>query len=210
MRPIKTLIGIMLTISLPLLQNCGLDIEETDTNFKWVVQGNTLTYDLRMADQKISDYRILEIVENPGIRDNMIFKEVIPDVPDDPYDGNAVLRIFSHVYRLDNGLHTTACFKCGVTPCMSVINYLKVPATPATDQSIPDYVCGDQIYTYDVILSTDSLITVPFGQFNTFVINDTMGRSIKFWNESEGLIRVDNYNDFYEDTLKLELSARSF
>src|SRR5687768_15593976 len=210
MRNFNVVIGLILIISLPLLQNCGLDIEETNTNFKWVVKGNTLTYDLNMTDHKIPDYRILEITEDPGIRDNMIFKEIRPEIQDDPNLSYLLLDVFSHVYRLGDGLHTTACFSCNANPCLSVINYLKVPAKPKVGQSIPDYLCGDKVYTHDIVLSIDSLITVPLGQFRTFVINDTLRRSIKFWNESEGLIRVDNYNESLDDTIRLELSKKTF
>ena len=210
METLRLLISAFVILVILFFQSCGFDIEETDTNFKWVVEGNRLTYDLHMGDLKISDYRILEIVEDPGTRDNLIFKEVNPIIPNDPNGTQHLLDIFSHVYRLNDGLHTTACFSCNANPCLSVKNYLKIPAKPKDGQSIPDYVCGDNILSNDILISVDSVITVPLGNYKTFVINDTLNHSIKFWNEEEGLIRADNYDEHFSDTIKLVLSGKNY
>jgi hypothetical protein len=210
MKELNKIITLILISGLPFIQNCGFDIEETNAVFKWVKKGNRLTYDLNMNGTKISNYRVMDIIEDPGIRDNLIFQENVPVVQNDPYEYHLFLRIFSHVYRIKNGLHTTACATCDAQPCISVKNYLKVPLSPKKNQSIPYYLCGDQILTYDIVLSIDSVITVPLGQFRTFVINETLNQSIKFWNEEVGLIRVDNYSEYYSDTVKLELSKKNY
>lgn len=210
MRGLNKIIGLILICGLPFIQNCGYDIEETNTVFKWVKKGNRLTYDLNMDGNKIPNYRVMDIVEEPGFRDNLIFEENVPEVLNDPYEYHLLLSIFSHVYRIKDGLHTTTCSSCSANPCLSAKHYLKVPLRPKTNQSIPDYLCGDEILTNDIVISIDSLITVPLGQFKTFVINETLNQSIKFWNEEIGLIRVDNYNEYYSDTIRLELSKRNY
>jgi len=210
METLRLLISAFVILVILFLQSCGFDIEETDTYFKWVAKGNRLTYDLHMGDLKISDYRFLEISQNASTRDNLIFKEVNPIIPNDPNGTQHLLDIFSHVYRLDEGLHTTACFSCDANLCLSVNNYLKIPAKPKDGQSIPEYVCGDDILGNDVVVSVDSVITVPLGKFKTFVINDTLNRSIKFWNEEYGLIRADNYDEHFSDTIKLVLSGKNY
>ncbi len=211
MAKLKVLMTLGIVTTMLTFENCGFDIEETNTNFQWVVKGNRLTYDLNMADKKIENYRILEISENQGASSkNMTFIEISPDIPNDPNGTQLLLGLLFHVYRLNDGLHTTACFSCSVNPCLSVINYLKVPVSPTRGQSIPSYLCKDVTYSHDIVLSTDSLITVPLGKFKTFVINDTLRRSVKFWNEKIGLIRVDNYNEYLKDTVKLELSKTNY
>ena len=118
--------------------------------------------------------------------------------------------MFSHVYVVQDGLYTTACFKCSVNPCLSVKSYMKVPTRPFRRQSIPEYVCGDKVYTYDVVLGIDSIIKVPFGEFKTFVILDSMARSVKFWNEDAGLIRVDKFFEAKADTITFELASVNY
>lgn len=210
MRRLKV-IGLILFTWTLTLQNCVLDIDETNTSFRWVKKGNKLTYNLSKSGVDFPDYRILEITENQGISDNKIFKEVAPEIENDPLGRPyLVLGLFSHVYRLKDGLHTRTCFSCDSNPCFSSKNYLKVPANPTTGQKIPDYLCGDNILNYDMIIDSDSIITVPLGEFKTFVINDTLTKTIKFWNEEVGLIRVDNYNEFFDDTVKLKLSRTNY
>ena len=210
MKAFKTLIGLVLITVISTLQNCGLDVEETNTNFRWVSKGNKLTYDLNMGGSKIPDYRVLEIVEDPGLGEKMILNESISDIANDPNGTQLLLGLFSHVYRLNDGLHTSACFECDVNPCLSAKHYLKVPAKPINGQSIPTYLCADNILTHDIVVSIDSSISVPLGSFKTFVINDTLNRSIKFWNEEVGLIRVDNYSEGFASVVTLELSKKNY
>lgn len=210
MRGLNKIIGLILISGLPFIQQCGFDIEETNTVFKWVKKGNRLTYDMSMDGSKISDYRILAITEDPGIRHNLIFEENVQGVLNDPFENHLLLSIFSHVYRLKDGLHTTTCSSCSSNPCLSVKHYLKVPRRPTKYQSIAEYLCGDQILMYDTVLSIDSVITVPLGEFKTFVINEVLNQSIKFWSEEFGLIRVDNYSEYYSDTIRLELSKKNY
>lgn len=210
MRGLKKLLALILISATPFIQNCGPDIDETNAFFKWVEKGNSLTYDLKIRESKISNYRVLDIIEDPGIKDNLIFIETIPTISNDPFEYELLLNIFTDVYRVKDGLHTTTCSSCTANPCLSVKDYLKVPLRPVKYQSIPDYLCADQTSTYDTVISTDSVIIVPLGRFKTFVIHDTFNRSIKFWNEEAGLIRVDNYNASYPDTVTLELSKRNY
>ena len=210
MKGLKIISGLLLLTTILSLENCGLDIEETNRNFPWVKKGNQLTYDLNMDGKRVPHYITLDIVENPGARDNLAFRESHLEIQNAPIRESKWLKLFEHVYRLNDGLHTTACFKCGINPCLSVINYLIVPANPKQDQIIPDYLCGDHILTNNIVLSIDSVVTVPLGEFKTFVIKDTLNESIKFWNEQVGLIRVDDYNDHSTDTAKLELSKTNY
>jgi hypothetical protein len=201
--------GLAITV-LFLLHHCGLDIKETNVNFDWVQKGNVLTYDLAMRNLKIPNYRELEIIEDTGVRTNLVFNEKVPDIQSDPFSRQILLGAFSAVYRLTDGLHTTACYSCTSNPCLDVIDYLKVPANPTRGQIISNLVCKDHPGSYDRVLSIDSTITVPLGQFRTFVIIDTLEMTIKFWSEKNGLIRVDNYNPSLKDTVILELAKKNF
>lgn len=210
MKKIKFLLTPLLIALILQQSNCGLDIEESNTNFRWVEVGNELTYDLKFGELTISGYRKLEIKLSQGIRENKIFWETIPEIQNDPNKSMPLLSIFNHVYKLKDGLHTTRCASCNSNPCISIKNHLKVPANPLIGKSIPDFTCGDEVNGSDIVISTDSTITVPMGKFKTFVINDTLNRSIKFWNEKVGLIRVDNYKEFFGDTVILELSGKNY
>lgn len=205
----KFLLAPLLFVLILQQSNCGLDIEESNSYFNWVEVGNQLTYNLRFGDIKIQNYRKIEITESTG-RESKFFQEVSTEIADDPFGSVNLSGIFHHVYRLNDGLHTTRCFSCGINPCLSVKNHLKIPSVPSKGQRINDFRCGDEVFSTDIIISVDSTIIVPLGSFKTFVIKDTLNRNIKFWNEKIGLIRVDNYNELFSDTVILELSSKNY
>lgn len=187
----NTLIRVLFGFSfLFFAESCGLDIKEDFSNYPWVKEGNILTYDLVVSNSRLEEKLRIEILEDPGIRDNLTFRKYYESFDlDTPLIG-ATFFLMHHVYRMSDGLHTTTCNGC-VNPCLSVFNFLQVPARPILNQEIPEYSCDHSIFKSDFVISIDSLITVPHGTYETFVIQDTLMNTYSFWNEKIGLIRID-------------------
>lgn len=168
-----------------------------------------MIYDISSKGYSQQKNRVIKIEQ--GVReDHLMFRESLFNATaDDPYKSQLITRIFSKVLRSKDGLNSTACHGCSAGACFSSMQFLMVPSTPKSGQSIPVYQCSDIIRHHDIIISIDSAIRVPIGDFRAVVIHDTLNNNLKFWNQDEGLLRIDNYT-YPTDTLYLKMSERNF
>jgi hypothetical protein len=192
MKTLKNLLTVIPILTITLFESCEL-FPDDPNHFQWIKEGHVLTYDLIYGDTTLNDFAKIEISRS-DISDDLEFRETNSSTSFN--GGNAgSLFMFRRMVRLSDGLYELVCKNCQmVGPCAAFAS-LRVPLSPSAGQVLPRHICQDEIYTNDIVVSVDSLISSPVGDFKTIVVKDTLYNSFKFWSESKGLIRVDNYID---------------
>lgn len=162
------------------------DIVAQLTSFKWVKEGNTLTFDYLKDGQRTPNFRGLRLEKNSS--NNLVFREFAPN---EQGFFAGYISLFENVVVTSEGLTTTRCSSCEAHPCFASKRYLKVPIAPYLGQELPVYACANKILFYEQVIAIDSSINVPFGTFKTTVIFNPDFNVLLFWNEENGLIRFD-------------------
>lgn len=193
------LLIILPTIFISLLFGCHKDKAKDDIPNAWVKLGNKLNYDLITDTSNISNFRQLEVIRNPG-NPNLRFRENNIYEPSSTYWQNLMDENYN-VYRMEDGLYTTACSTCSFD-CFSSFKYMRVPLKVFPSQLIPLYHCKDNVSTNLKIIVVDTTITVPLGTFKVFVGQDTSSLKKEFWNADKGLIRLECYDKASQKLLR--------
>lgn len=86
-----------------------------------------------------------------------------------------------------DGLYGHASTTCNVGLISNSFDFLTIPANPESGARIPQYACERRNDGENEILSADTLVTVPAGDFRTFCVLHASG-DMSWWNRDIGLV----------------------
>lgn len=167
--------------------------------------GNELTYDY-FGQDTTTNALIIGFSEGSKLLKTMRVEETYSEFN----DGSSVMGIYTpfKVARKEDGLHAgKACG--GFLP--SGTDYLFLPAAPTLGASFPYINCGTDTLGTKLVIGINTLITVPAGTFSTTHLEDTANYQHEYWNEKEGLIRIDHLAYKSDSvTSSFQLSSKNF
>ncbi len=102
------------------------------------------------------------------------------------------------------GLYGLAYENCNMF-AVKKFEFLYAPNKATLNQELLQYSCGREITHRNKIIKVDTLVTVPMGVFNTYVMQHKEGDK-SYWNADKGLVmyeRIDRATQTIKETYKL-------
>lgn len=188
---------------------CKKDKIEQDTlPFAWIKIDNKLTYNYYSSTDTTLNALTLTIIINPG-NTNLRFQFSYPQwsfIPNSKWVGNDY-----NVFRKPDGLYTSTYVGCGMGSGFGPRMYfIRAPLSPITDLYYPDYLCKDEIYTAYKVEYINKSINVPLGNFETYVLQDTMTMTKEYWNEKTGIIMFELFDTTGMLTGQYKLASKNY
>ncbi|MEO6831377.1 MAG: hypothetical protein ABI378_03845 [Chitinophagaceae bacterium] len=177
----------------------------------WFTTHSRFYYDWTTDSSNVQNYRLLTVNKWQTSADELFFYESIPDT--DITARGQIFNIFGNGIlktRVD-GLYSHECEDCNVIGLGPYFDYLMIPATPKTGESITQYGCARTTAGYNKILTADTVITVPAGTYHTFcILHENGDRS--YWNKDIGIVMYAQiqYDNAYPVQILGTLKLRSF
>lgn len=153
--------------------------------FGWAKNGKKLYYDQYKGSNIVKDYLKLTISDNRFFQNDVASSDYM-----DIVDKGFVIK--------KEGLFGLACVDCsmGLFSCYNTFEFLYAPNAPSHTQEIHQYSCGRDSYYNIQIIKIDTIVSVSFGTFNTYVMLHENGDK-SYWNADNGIILYErmDYRD---------------
>jgi len=153
------------------------------------------------------DALILTIDKNPGnsnLRFNFSYSGMIIN------DFSRWIGDNYNVYIKSDGLYTDAYTTCSFAGFGSSFYFIKAPAKPKLYDIYYDYLCKDNIYTSYKVIEINKTISVPDGNYTTYVLQDTKSLTKEYWDEKNGIIKFELFDNTNILIGKYELASKNY
>jgi hypothetical protein len=204
----KTLILSVVLLFVSLF-SCHKRIEEINKVYKfgWAKAGNKLYYDYYTTTDTLEDYRYLSIY---SFNSKTSCREEIPNYDTTSLSSNTLF--FYYILNRDfvikeDGLYEIGCEDCGFLGCSGAFEFLYAPNIPDLYQELPLFSCSLRSRSSNIVIATDSTVTVPMGTFKTYVLEHSNGDK-SFWSPDSGIIMYEVVNGNNKGTFKLNRIVR--
>ena len=177
-------VSIIVMLLLSSMISCKKD-DNHKVKFGWAKNGSVYFYDQYKGSSIVKNYFKLAIY-NGRFFQNDIGASVNMDI----VEGDFIVK--------KGGLFGLACEECsfGFFGCSREFEFLYAPNSPLLNQEIPQYSCGRTPDYNTRIIKIDTMISVPYGTFNTYVMQHKNGDK-SYWNADNGIIMYEkvDYRD---------------
>jgi len=179
---------LVLLLSL-LFVSCDILSPEESLPFPWVKRDTELIYNYYSNTDTIFSALSIKFLLNPDNNLRMVY-----DYNNGYNNGllNSSIGNSFLIFKENDGLYASTPISC-IPPSFKSTKFLRVPSKPKLNKLYPQYVCGDIGFSLEVI-GIDTVITVPSGSYNVFLLNDMSHSIIEYWSEKHGLIRMLCFN----------------
>ncbi len=159
--------------------------------FGWTKNGSVYFYDQYKGSSVTKDYLKLAIYDDEFFQ-NDVAASTYMDILD------------RHFVVKKGGLFGLACEECnfGFFSCSRKFEFLYTPNAPSLNQELPQYGCGRTPDYNTRIIKIDTIISVPYGTFNTYIMKHRNGDK-SYWNADSGIIMYEKV-DFKDSRTVVE------
>lgn len=206
----KTASCLLVTL-LCIVPGCSLLGDEPKA-FPWIQDGHQMTYDFVAGPEPLVDPNTGFVYESAQNVTRIVIEE--PDYADfqfkkksPPNNGwknqgkvGEINMIIDGLYgfpgpkRAEDGIRTEYPDDCD--DASDFDSSIRVPAHPEVGNTYPLYACGNEIAETYEVAAVDLTVSVPAGRFeNVFVLHNRKQRQKAYWSESEGLLKVERYDE---------------
>jgi hypothetical protein len=170
--------SILIILFLSSVISCKKD-DNKKVKFGWTRNGSVYFYDQYKGPSVVKNYFKLAIYDNRFYQ-NDINASVYMDI----LNRNFIVK--------KGGLFGLACEECnfGFFSCSRKFEFLYTPNSPSLNQEIPQFGCGRKPDYNTLIVKIDTTISVPYGTFNTYVMQHKNGDK-SYWNADNGIIMYE-------------------
>jgi len=187
-----------------LISSCKKTEQPSQPNpaFKWYTNGTNFHYDLYTSNGIIKNYETLSVVKNSYTGNLELTESAKTDTIREAYfedlEGEYVVK--------SDGLYAITVSTCEY----HIVDYPSftsqfLPNNPKIGQQIPVYFCQGTVVDTINVLALNQSVTVPYGTFNTYVMQYNYGQK-GYWDPNTGLLMYEVFdnNGNLSATLKLD------